>query len=162
MLTTLQQEDEIWASLFSPSDSLVESAKEVAAQLDLMTLAEEEASEALNYHSWDRSTSFGAEDFPQEKKIERPRVNLQACIKSRSFFPFIGCISTVNCTVRFQVTKLQLGDLATVFLLVDQLTHASFGHSITNPKDKQYSSVLLIISIPSLIPTENLINPLHD
>ncbi|TPP61750.1 Topoisomerase II-associated PAT1 domain-containing protein [Fasciola gigantica] len=71
MMTTQQQEDEIWASLFSPSDSLVESAKEVAAQLDLMTLAEEEASETLVYQTWDHRTSVGSEDPQLQFTTER-------------------------------------------------------------------------------------------
>ncbi|KER28975.1 hypothetical protein T265_04273 [Opisthorchis viverrini] len=39
---TLRQEDELWAALFNPSESLVESAKEVSAQLDLLSFGGEE------------------------------------------------------------------------------------------------------------------------
>ncbi|VDP70527.1 unnamed protein product, partial [Echinostoma caproni] len=78
MLTTLQQEDEIWATLFSPSDSLVESAKEVAAQLDLMTLAEEEASEALENQSWDHLTSYKLREFKQTYKTAKREDQLSA------------------------------------------------------------------------------------
>ncbi|KAF6778376.1 hypothetical protein AHF37_02190 [Paragonimus kellicotti] len=48
LTTSLRIEDEIWASLFNPSKSLVESAKQFSTQLDLMSLTEESEAEAVD------------------------------------------------------------------------------------------------------------------
>ncbi|CAH8535044.1 unnamed protein product [Dicrocoelium dendriticum] len=47
-LIDLQQEDVMWSNLFSPSDSLVESAKEVSLQLNLMSVTGDDEAEAVD------------------------------------------------------------------------------------------------------------------
>ncbi|GAA47477.1 protein piccolo [Clonorchis sinensis] len=65
---TLRQEDELWAALFNPSESLVESAKEVSAQLDLLSFGEEED---FRPNHLSRST-----DLPPTPPEETPVIHL--------------------------------------------------------------------------------------
>ncbi|KAF8569469.1 hypothetical protein P879_03325, partial [Paragonimus westermani] len=61
LTTSLQVEDEIWASLFNPSESLVESAKQLSTQLDLMSLTEESEAEAVD--AFIERTSLSCDQF---------------------------------------------------------------------------------------------------
>ncbi|CAL8091157.1 unnamed protein product [Calicophoron daubneyi] len=85
LLTSLQQEDEIWAKLFSPSESVVESAKEVAEQLDLMSSASEVVGPLekevmsfndLNWHS--RIPANGSEGEYATLGLKSPRKSYSA------------------------------------------------------------------------------------
>ncbi|KAA3675948.1 uncharacterized protein DEA37_0009472 [Paragonimus westermani] len=76
LTTSLRVEDEIWASLFNPSESLVESAKQLSTQLDLMSLTEESEAEAVD--AFIERTSLSCDQF------EKSSVSVAPFTESRS------------------------------------------------------------------------------